>query len=178
MNKKQQADIARRARIASDVIHEVFKSIQLVAYYTLYYDQDFSKQQVKNFNKFLKKYNDEYKMHDIDALEELSNKLKENAGIDCRKMAVQFPYRPLMKLYGKPIKDMGIVYNNAIDCLEGFLLIGVHTLRKHYRFSADRIMEWWEQVIEFSRLYTEGLTDEHVIEYFMMECELEITEQE
>ena len=97
MNKKQQAEIARRTRLAKDVLHEVFKSIQLVAYYTLYYDQDFSKQQVKNYNEFLKQHNEEYKMYDIEALEELSQKLKQNAGIDCRKMAVQFPYRPLRR---------------------------------------------------------------------------------
>ena len=172
-----EAEIIRQTKLGEDVHCKVFKAIQLITYYVLYYDQDFSKQQLKNFNKFLKKHNEEMKMHDIKALVELDETLKRNVNIDCRKMAVEFPHRPKMKLYGKKTKDSIVVLNNATDCIEDFLLICIHTLRTNYKFSAKRINEWWEQVIEFSRLYTEGLTDEHVIKYFMQECELEITEQ-
>ena len=164
-----------RQKIALDVFHEVFKSMQLITYYVLYYDQDFSIQQVKNFNKFLAQHNEELRFH-TNSVNKLEQIIKQNTGIDCEKMAKNFPYRVKMKLYGKKTKHPDVVYYNATDCIEDFLIICIHTLRKNYRFSVTRINQWWEQVIEFSRLYVDGLTDEHVLKYFLQECGLEITE--
>lgn len=171
------AELKRRTNLANDVFSEVYKSLQLITYYVLYYNQDFSKQQIKNFNKFLNKYNEEMQLYEKNKLYELDQQFKDNLGIDCYKMAVNFPYRPKMKLYGKKTKnsDVVIVLKNANYCIEDFLILCIYTLRTNYKFSAQRISEWWEQVIEFSRLYAEGLTDEHILKYFMQECDLEIT---
>lgn len=172
----KEKEIVRRTRVAHDVNDRIFSSIQLAAYYTLYYDQDFSKQQIKNFNRFLRELNDEYKTYERSKVQKLSDDLKKNTGLDCRKMAVDFPYRIKMKMYGKPLgKDAMIVVNNATDCIEGFLILGVTVLRRHYRFSAERIREWYGQMVEFTRLYVEGMKDSHVVEYFKLDCELEIT---
>ena len=173
MNTKE---IIKRINLAEDVRDKVFSSLQMTTYYTLYYDQDFSKQQVKNFNKFLKKYNEEFKLYETEKLKELDQKHKNNLGVDCWKMAVNFPHRPKMKLYGKKTKHVDIVLQNTNECIEDYLLLCVFILHKHYRFSAARIKQWWEQVIEFSRLYVDGLTDEHVVKYFIQECNLKITD--
>ena len=148
----------------------------MITYYTLYYDQDFSKKQVQNFNEFLKKYNEEFKLYETEKLNELDMKFKKNLDIDCRKMAVNFPHRPKMKLYGKKNKHADIVLHNTNDCIEDYLLLAVLILHKHYRFSAARINQWWEQAVEFSRLYVDGLTDEHVVKYFIQECNLKIVD--
>ena len=171
-------EIIRRTKLAKNVIDEVFKSIQLAAYYTLYYDQDFSKQQIKNFNYFLKQTNREYRMSDTEKLEKISEDYKK-LGIDCRKMAVNIPYRAKVKMYGKPLgRDAAIVVNNATDSIEGFFLLGVTILRKHYKFSVKRILEWYEQIVEFSKLWADGMKDEHVVQYFIMACDLEISGEE
>lgn len=163
--------------VATSCFSGIFKSIQLAAVYCLYYNMDFTKQKVKNYNSILTRHNTEANNQEI-SVWEIEMDILKSVDFDCEKEAFQFPFRAKMKMAGKKIKpkDMAVAIQNINDALEVYLILSVYTLKKNYRFSNDQVKEWWDHVKDFCLLYAQGMHDEHVIEYFKQECDLVITE--
>lgn len=176
-NRFVYVDIQKRKALAENCFGEVFKSIQMTNLYVLYYIFDFSKQKIQNFNKIIRKHNTEYDLGIIKP-QELEDKFKANIGFDCEKQAEKFPYRAKIKMYGKRLKttqDYDIAIKNINAAIETYLILAVHTLHTNYKFSAKMIEVWWEECIKFSLdNYANGMKDEHVVQYFKQECDLDI----
>ena len=157
------------------VIDNVFRSLQLMSYYELYYHFDFSVQRVKNFNEIMTRKNEELTP---DKVREYEKVLKNNIGFDCETEAKKFPMRPKYAMAKIKPKDL-IKYQTLINhMIATYLVVAGKTLRENYRFNSDQLREWWEKIREFSYLYVcnknESLTDEHIIKYFNQECKLPI----
>lgn len=157
------------------VIDNVFRSLQLMSYYELYYTFDFSVQRVKNFNAIMTRKNEELTP---DKVKEYEITLMNNIGFDCEKEAKKFPMRPKYAMAKIKPKDL-IKYQNLINhMISTYLVVAGKTLRENYRFNAEQLQLWWEKIREFSYLYVqnknEPLTDEHIIQFFNQECKLPI----
>lgn len=161
-----------------DAFFEVFKSMQLSSAYTLYYDVDMSKEELQEFHKKLTIHNDEDLEHRLDKAsirEEIKNKYQ----FDCTENATKFPFRVKMKMTGKHVKDttLNTLTAAATDAIELFLTLAIYTMKTDYQFDKEKIYFWFMKLVAFCKLYADGLTDEHVLQYFMQECELEIYEE-
>ena len=168
------SQVKERTGVAKTVFIHTWESIQFCCYYCLYQDEegeDFSKQQVKNFNQFVAELNCTLSHDEI--MEE-GEKLR-NVGLDCKKFAVELPFRAKLKMSGlKKFKFPDVVIVNGNDAIEMFMILSLVVLRKHYKFTIDRCKDWFEKVKVFSLNYATGMKDKHVIDYFKMECDLEI----
>jgi len=171
-NKKQ----GHNKVVSEKTFSEVFYSMQLAAVYCLYYNMDFTKQKIKNFNSLLTKHNEEVTKMEID-IDEIEKKIEKMYNFKCYDEAYRFPLRAKMKMIPGKIKqsDMCLVFNKVNEAIEMYLVLAIYTLKKNYKFSGKQITEWWEYVKEFCKLYAEGMNDEHVIKYFEQECDLKIT---
>lgn len=177
MTKKEMND---RYKVATNSFVKVFESIQMCAYYCLYIDEDddlelegndFTKQKIQNFNKFVAERNSE--LETSDQLNEVKAKIKKNLDIDTMSLARKIPLRARLKMLGtKKFKYPDVIMKNTNDGIDTFLILAIDVLHTHYRFSRDRILRWWDSVITFSRSYAYGLEDKHVVEYFKEECKL------
>lgn len=161
-----------------NAFYEVFKSAQLSGAYVIYYDIDFSKEELKNFSKKLIEHNTEEIDHKIN-LNYLRKLILEKYAFDVSKAAIAFPYRAKIKMYGKKTSSSDIltVTTACTDAVECYLLLAVYTLCIDYNFTQEQVVEWYEKFVEFCKLYADGLTDEHVFKYFIQECDLKITEE-
>lgn len=169
----KRSTIAHNTKVAKNCYKETFWSMQLSSLYCLYYDIDFSKQKIRNFNKALTKHDEEARSRDID-LFEIEHRFRK-MGFDCEKEAIQFPFRAKVKMAGKiHTRDMDVAVHNINDAIETYLVLAIYTLRKNYHFSMDKIRQWWQCIRDFSINYATGMNDEHVIEYFIQECGLGI----
>ena len=155
------------------IIDEVFKSLQLMSYYELYYTFDFSVQRVKNFNSIMEKKNLEMKR---DLVYEYEKTLKRNIGFDCVAEAKRFPMRPKMQMAKVNPRDFNRNREVIDIMISTYLVIAIKTLRENYRFNAVQVQRWWDSIREMSHLYTqkEPLTDAHIVKYFNQECKLPI----
>lgn len=149
---------------------ETYSSIQLSFYYCLYYDEDFSKQQIKNFNKFVGKKNSEL----ATAMDIVQN--MEGQKLDFKVMVNRIPARAKMQLKkrvkGRIKPNVALDYIN--DAILTFSTIAISVLREHYHFSYERILKLWDEIIDFMSNYSTGMQDSHVIKYFIQECGLVI----
>lgn len=169
--------INRNSQIYKDAFYQVFKSIQLSGAYALYYDMDLSKEELLDFNKKMSAHNEEDLNHEINE-SVIEAKLITDHNFDCRKEACAFPYRAKIKMYGKKTNPKTIVsIRDAADsAIRLYLILAIYTLMKDYEYTIENVNLWVLKVKEFVKLYGDGLTDDHVFEYFMKECELEIEE--
>lgn len=158
-----------------EIIDNVFKSLQLMSYYELYYTFDFSVRRVKNFNEIMTRKNLELTP---DLVRQYETALLINIGFDCDLEARKFPMRPkyaMAKIKPRDLQKHLTLINQMIST---YLVVATKTLRENYRFNADQLRQWWEKIREFSYLYVcnknESLTDEHIIKYFNQECKLPI----
>ena len=175
--KQCHAQNVRNKQVTDSCINEIFKSLQMANLYILYLEFDYSKQQIKNFNKRLHERCAEYK-DDGSTMEEMKKK-HLNIGFDCTKEAVNFPYRVRRKMVDSRIVSMSdhmhlIASTNV--AIETFLVLTLDVLRYDRRLSGADIKFWWEKYLEFAQLYADGLTDKHVEQYFDLECKLEFAE--
>ena len=172
------ANVNRNSNLYKDACYEVYKSMQLSSAYVLYYDIDFSKEELQEFNKKFTKHDEEDSEHKISEIE-IRNTILEELDFDCKKESVNFPYRAKLKMYGKKttsntITTVSVAASNAVEL---YLILCIYTLKNDYQFDAAKIQVWFDKLKEFAKLYGDGLTDEHVFKYFMQECELEIYEE-
>ena len=171
----------QNARLSEKCFMELFYSMQLVNFTVLYMSVedggfDFTKKKLQNFNRILTKHNQEYDDGGFISTA-VSLEHKKKLDFDCYKEAVNFPYRPKMKMYGGKFRNMS-EHNIALTSIDGaietYLILAVHTLRENYRFSKDDIWKWWAKFKEVSELYVDGMTDEFIIKYIKDECGLVI----
>lgn len=157
---------------------KVFSSMQLSGGYVLWYDIDFSKEEIKNFSNFFEIHNNENISGNLKLLE-ITNDIIDKFEFDCKQEAVKFPVRAKLKMCGKQKqKDVMSSLNGATDAITTYLAITIYTLQKHYEFNENRIREWYEKLVDFCRLYGDGMQDWHVITYFERECDIHITVEE
>lgn len=170
--------INKNSSIYKDAFYEVFKSMQLSSAYAIYYDMDFSKEELQEFSKNLARHDEEDRYHKISEGEIKENIIKE-LNFDCKKEALNFPYRAKLKMYGKKTtsKTIMTVSTAASDAVELYLILCIYTLRIDHQFDIIQIRKWYEKLKEFALLYADGLTDEHVFKYFIQECDLECYEE-
>lgn len=155
------------------ILDEVFKSLQLMNYYELYYDFDFSVKKLKNFNNMLAKVNEEMNRNKVDIY---TDKLKNNIGFDCYHEAKVFPLRPKINISGIRPKEL-YTQQPLIDfTIATYLCVAIKVMRESYRFNSKQIRLWWDKMREFSYLYSKGLTNEDLKTYFGQECDLPIFE--
>lgn len=168
--------------LSENCFMKLFYSMQLINFAVLYAPTeeggfDFTKQKVKNFNKILRRHNQEYDDGGlISTLVEKNH--NDKFGFDCRLEAQNFPYRPKMKMYGKQPRNMAD-HNLALVSINGaietYLILAIHTLHENYRFNKDMVWQWWNKFKEVAELYVNGMSDDFVIQYFKDECDLDIT---
>ena len=168
--------IARHISESDNCFWQTFKSMQMSCFYVLYYDIDFSKQKLKNYNEILRKNNE--KIKNVSTIRAEEERFIKNIGFDCEREARNFPYRAKIRMYGKNPKQNQIksVNSNMNDGIECYLVIAVYTLHYNYKFSGELIREWWNRMLDFSKNYVEGMNDDHVVKYFKQECDLDIAE--
>lgn len=167
-------------KLAEKCFASIFASIQLICFTTLYSSKedggfDFSRQKLKNFNKYLTQHNQDEVAGSFDS-KEIEYKFRK-VGFDCEREAAEFPYRAKVKMYGGKLKtkhDYSVVLASVNVAIEAYLILAVYTLRKHYGFSWIDIRVWWEKCKEIAGLYAEGMTDEFVMKFIKDECDLEI----
>lgn len=171
--------VNKRGCVYRNAFYEVFKSAQLSGAYTIYYDMDFSKEELQEFSNKLEEHNNEEINHNIH-LADLRNFALEKYQFDGPAEAYKFPYRAKLKMYGKKTTPKSIIDINvaATDALECYMLLVGYTLHTDYGFTKDQFMKWYEKFVDFCKLYSDGLTDEHVLEYFIQECNLTIKEED
>ena len=177
MGKKNKSNHDKA--IAANYYSAAFRSIQLSALYCLYYEEefDFSKQQIKNYNKILTQHNFEIDSCELDA-DVIESQILESVKFNCKKEALEFPFRSKLFMVGKKVKpsEMKIAVENINRSIEFYLILSIYTLKKNYRFSNAKIYRLWNSIKQFCHLYSDGMEYTHVIEYFKQECDLEITE--
>lgn len=173
-----EKNINKNSSIYKDAFYEVYKSMQLSSAYVLYYDIDFSKEELQDFNKKFVGHDEEDRNHKISEIE-IKNTILQELNFDCRKESLNFPYRTKLKMYGKKTtsKTITTISTAASNAIELYLALCIYTLRKDYHFDIDRIQIWYQKLKEFTKLYGDGLTDDHVFKYFIQECELECHEE-
>ena len=105
----------------------------------------------------------------------LSEKFRKT-GFDCDKEASWFPYAAKMKMSGRKIKpsEVRIILASVDTAIAAYLLLAIHTLRKHYLFSWVDIYQWWNKCKEVGELYSRGMTDDFIVTFMKEECDLEI----
>lgn len=170
------SQIAKNVKKSNSCFLDIFTSMQMVNFYILYYEFDFSKKKVENYNEILRRHNKEYDDGGFTS-DEMEQKHLKGLGFDCWKEAMKFPYRARRKMFGGKTKNMAdyeIFLTSTNAAIETYLILAVHTLHQNYRFSGAMIHRWWEKFIDFAMLYAEGLTDEHIAKYFKQECDLDI----
>lgn len=157
------------------ILDEVFKSLQLMNYYELYYDFDFTVQKLKNFNAILANVNLEMDRSKVDIY---TDKLKNNIGFDCYHEAKIFPLRPKIKISGILPKELFKQQALIEFAIATYLCVAIKVMRENYRFNSKQIRLWWDKMKEFSYLYSKGLTNNDVKKYFSRECDLPIFEDD
>lgn len=157
--------------------YEVFKSAQLSGSYVIYYDIDFSKEELEDFSAKLIKHNREELNHTIN-INMLRKFMLENFGFNTNEEIKKFPYRARIKMANTKTKPNMVLSVDIAskDALECYVLLAGYTLKKDFNFTKAQFMAWYNKLVEFCRLYSDGLTDKHVLEYFKMECNLTIEE--
>lgn len=168
--------IAQNVKISKSCFSDIFTSMQMINFYILYYEFDFSKKKVENFSEILRRHNTEYDDGGLIS-DEMEEKHRKGLGFDCWKEAMKFPYRARRKMFNGKTKNMAeyeIFLTSTNAAIETYLILAVHTLHENYRFTRSMVRRWWDKFVDFSMLYAEGLTDEHITKYFKQECNLEI----
>ena len=167
-------------QLAENCYAEVFTSLQLICFSALYSAVedggfDFSKQKLKNFNKFLTQHNQE-NIDGILSSKETEKLILNDFGFSCAGGATAFPYAAKMKMAGRKIKpsEVRVILASVDVAIEAYLVLAIYTLRKHYRFTALDINCWWKKCREIGELYAKGMTDEFILQFIKDECDLEI----
>lgn len=165
-----------RAHQTRELIAQMFETIQLAGSYVLYYDEDHSKQQIKNMNSYMREV--DMGVGDRPEIEVLEKIIYDKSGIDIVKMAKEIPIRVMIELAKRSNKKLRIAGEIPLACrqaVELYLVEMIPILQKHYKYSVARIEKWWIEILAFLPLYSTGLTDDHIVKYFDQECNLEIT---
>ena len=78
--------IAQNIKISKSCFSDIFTSMQMINFYILYYEFDFSKKKVENFSEILRRHNTEYDDGGLIS-DEMEEKHRKGLGFDCWKEA-------------------------------------------------------------------------------------------
>ena len=172
--KQRKFSILQRKQLADRCFEKTFRSMQLLHYTVLYYDFDFSKDDIKKFNSNVNDYNNECLDDRATFLKSEENILNEY-GFSCEKAAKQFPLRAKLKIVCK-VPNHDIALKNAEDAIEVCLVLFLHEFTKEWGKNGSDIALYWRCMKENAMNYANGMTDEFVKQYFKDELDLDITE--
>lgn len=167
----------KKSKAYQDAFYHVYQAAQLSGAYVMYYDIDFSKEELKEFMNKLLEHNHEELNHTI-TMKKLREFALEVYDFDSANQAASFPFRSRIKMTGIKSKP-GIINELSVASMEAIeinTLLTAYTLKTDYDFSKELFMVWYNKFVEFCNLFAEGLTDAHLFEYFKKECGLTITE--
>lgn len=178
-HKMQQ--IERNKSLSENSFNELFASLQLVNLTVLYAPTeedgfDFNRDQLACFNHSIKEFNESYEDNGPTYIEVMKSHI-DNYEFDCTKEAVNFPYRPKLKMYGKPFRNMKeheIILISINGAIETYLVLALHVFRETFQFSKEDVRKWWNKFKETSELYVDGITDEFIMKYLKDECGMKI----
>lgn len=163
-------------QIYSNAFANTFEAMQCMCWTVLYYDFDFDKDKLIEFQKGLTKHDKiiDEKQKYVEAYE----MIRDEYQIDCHKLATSFPYISKMKMAGydkrrvKGVKAALVACDNAIEV---FLVIFFYEIIKEWGYNREQALECYEQMKNNALLYRKGMTNEFVKQYFKDEADLIIT---
>lgn len=164
-------------KVANRTFEEVFRSMQLLNYTVLYYDFNFSKEDIKTFNQNITDYNNSC-IDDKEAFFKEIDRLLTEYNFSCEKSAKEFPARAKMKMMQYKCKDMkewDVALHNSTDAVEVCLVLFLRELTTTWSKDASDVALYWEKMKENSINYANGMTDDFVRQYFRDELDLDIT---
>lgn len=169
--------INKNGGLYKDSLYQVFKSMQLASAYTLYYDVDFTKEEVQEFQKKMTLHNEEH-LHGTIMRDDMWRKIKETYAFDCYIESRAIGPKTRLKMTKRKVtpKATPTLLSAATDAIEIFYLLCCYTMALDFQLLPQKFDLWNEKLKEFCNLYGNGLKDEDVFTYFMQECGLEITE--
>ena len=155
---------------------KMFRAMQYLNLCTLYYDFDFDKEQLKQFNANVTDYNNS-SLTTENFYTELA-RIYNQYGFDCKKAIFEFPFRAKLKILevkpgGRYITDNLKESNNAMQIC---LVLFIRELITSWGKSAGDIQLYWSKMKEYSLNYANGMTNEFVQQYFIEQIDLAITE--
>lgn len=172
----------RELKMAENTFANTFNVFQLSVMYVLYVDQDeemgiqgenFSKVKLENFNAFLSECDKNMGKEEV---ENAVQKYKK-VGIDFEAYAKSFPFRARLKFAKlKRVKNAELLAYNTNVAIRVMMVMVVTVLKEHYHYKYQELQAFMENVKKFALLYTNGLQNKHVIQYFKQECNLDIVE--
>lgn len=167
----------RNSGIYKRIFCNVFRALQLSGLYVLYYDLDWTESEIKEFGANLIEINRLNISGEI-KLSEMRETICTITGVDCVEENDKFPYRTKIKMCDLSIrpKFSHILGISADDATEAYLELAFYTLVDKYEFDGDQLRDWVSHLKDFCKLYTQGMTDKHVLEYFEKEVGMTITE--
>lgn len=152
----------------------MFETMQCLTWTVLYYDFDFSKEDLIKFQKQFK-VNDKM-IDNKNQYCEIYEVLRDTYGLDCRKLALQFPYISKMRIaeVGKKSKQIKSALAGCDNAIEVYLVIALRELVFTWDMTREDILVFFEKIKENSNLYRKGMKNEFVQKYFKDELDLVI----
>lgn len=164
-------------RSYNKAFNNTFSAIQCLAWLSLYDEDvlDFDKDKIIAFQKGLTDHNKI--IDDRDKYFNIDLKLKEEHGINSRKMSNDFPYISKMKIadFDKRKDKAKATLIGCENALEVFFVIFSYELIKEFNYTKDDIDKCYERMKEHAELYRKGMTNEFVQEFFKDYVDLIIT---
>ena len=162
------------------IFRETFKSAQLLNLTVLYYDFDFSKEELISIcNKLIE---NDSKLDDVNWCIENTFKLEKMLGSPISSIIREFPYRSRIKMMGGiPRGDMQVVNianESSSKAITSLFLLVVSTMIDEKKWDRNNIETWWQHMKENSENYKKGMTDSFIAEYFKEQIDVEITDTE
>lgn len=132
-------------QIYSNAFANTFEAMQCMCWTVLYYDFDFDKDKLINFQKGLtnkdKIIDDKQKFFDVEQM------LQTDYDIDCEKLAISFPYISKMKMAAynnKNVKGTMAVKSACDNAIKTFLVIFFYELIKEWGYEREELLECYE----------------------------------
>lgn len=154
---------------------KMFRAMQYLNYCTLYYDFDFDKEQLKQFNANVTDYNNT-SLNTENFYKEEARIFREY-GFDCKKAVFEMPFRAKLKIIEiKPGKNTTEKLSECNEAMEICLVLFIRELVTSCSKNAGDIQLYWQKMKEYSLNYANGMTNEFVQQYFIDQIDLKITE--
>lgn len=154
-----------------------FRSMQYLNYCTVYYDFDFDKEQIKQFNANAMEYNHTV-FDNAESFFAEEKRLSSKYGFDFQKAVKEMPMRAKLKIIGIKQNSKNTAYKlkECHDAIEMCLVLFIHELTTSWGKNTDDIKLYWQKMKEYSMNYANGMTDAFVQQYFIDQIDLAITD--
>ena len=157
---------------------EMFRSMQMLNFTVLYYDFDFDKDDLKTFNQNIVEYNDKY-LDDRELFKAAESMLLDKYEFNCEKKAAAFPFRAKTKMMKLPktrlsVEARQIAIGAANHSINVFLVLALQEFVTTWNKSPEDVSKYWEHMLKNAVNYSNGMTDEFVVQYFKDELNLDI----